>query len=44
MSRDDSVQAQLEFLADFREKVVKASRTPEADTDTVDSDPYPEGT
>ena len=44
MSRDDSVRAQLEFLADFREKIIKDARTPEADTETVDSGPYPEGT
>jgi hypothetical protein len=44
MIEDDSVQAQLEFLADFREKIVKAATTPEVDTETVDSGPYPEGT
>jgi hypothetical protein len=44
MSKDDSVQAQLELLADFREKIVKAPRTPEVDTETVDGGPYPEGT
>ena len=44
MNKDDSVQAQLEFLADFREKIIKAARTPEVDTETVDSGPYPEGT
>lgn len=44
MSEDDSVHAQLELLAGLREKAIEAAKTKIADTEPVDSGPYPEGT
>lgn len=44
MSKEDRVHAQLELLADFRVKTIKAAGSPETAPEAVESGVYPEGT